>query len=167
MRLPARRLHAPDGQTSRRSAVRCWHVSPAPGYLRRVRRQHTHQLIVREVPRLNSHDDANRMMFYPRVAKLGFIRHRGKKLLRVIRIIASDLRTQFDFATALLDELAHLWLAIFASSSTRLSIKSASLCSTGKRWSISPRPVGVIERVSFCSAASISASVCGGYSLMS
>lgn len=47
-------------------------------------------------------------MFYPRVAKLGFIRHRGKKLLRFIRIIASDLRTQFDFATALLDELAHL-----------------------------------------------------------
>ncbi len=138
MRLPARRLHAPDGQMSRRSAVRCWHVSPAPGYQRPVRRQHTHQLIVREVPRLNSHDDANRMMFYPRVAKLGFIRHRGKKLLRVIRIIASDLRTQFDFATALLDELAHLRLAIFASSSTRLSIKSASLCSTGKRWSISP-----------------------------
>lgn len=48
------------------------------------------------------------MMFYPRVAKHRFIRHWSKKLLRVIRIIACNLRAQFDFATALFDELTHL-----------------------------------------------------------
>ncbi len=115
-----------------------------------VRRQHTHQLIVREVPRLNSHDDANRMMFYPRVAKLGFIRHRGKKLLRVIRIIASDLRTQFDFATALLDELAHLLAGDFCQFfNTAVDQVSQLMQYRQTLVNLSPGPVGVIERVSF------------------
>lgn len=89
-------------------------------------------------------------MFYPRVAKLGFIRHRGKKLLRFIRIIASDLRTQFDFATALLDELAHLLAGDFCQFfNTAVDQVSQLMQYRQTLVNLSFGPIGVIERVSF------------------
>lgn len=108
------------------------------------------------------------MMFYPRVAKLGFIRHRGKKLLRFIRIIASDLRTQFDFATALLDELAHLTAGDFCQFfNTAVDQVSQLMQYRQTLVNLSFGPIGVIERVSFLQRGFNIRVRVRGYSLMS
>ncbi|MNZ70323.1 hypothetical protein D3C78_886570 [compost metagenome] len=73
-----------------------------------VRRQDAHKLIEREIPRLNGHHHADRVMFNPRIAEFRFIGHRSQKLLRIIRVITGDLRTEFHLAAALLDQFPHL-----------------------------------------------------------
>ena len=75
---------------------------------RQVWRQNAHQLVIREVPRLNGHQHADGVMFHPRFPEFGLILHRGQELLRVVGVVAGDLRAQLHFATALFDELAHL-----------------------------------------------------------
>ena len=75
---------------------------------RQVWRQNAHQLVIREVPRLNGHQHADGVMFHPRFPEFGLILHWGQELLRVVGVVASDLRAQLHFATALFDELTHL-----------------------------------------------------------
>ncbi|MND46726.1 hypothetical protein D3C80_376070 [compost metagenome] len=75
---------------------------------RQVRRQHAHQLVIGEVPRLHRHQHADRMVFNPRLAELRGILHRGEKALGVIGVIAGDLRAELHLTAALADELAHI-----------------------------------------------------------
>ncbi len=73
-----------------------------------VRSQNAHQLIVREVPRLNRHQHADGMMLNPGVAQIGVVFHRRKEGAGIVGVVARNARTEFDFAAALLDQFAHL-----------------------------------------------------------
>ena len=75
---------------------------------RQVRRQNAHQLVVRKVPRLNGHQHADGVMLHPGFPELRVVLHRGKEPLRVVGVVAGDLRAQLHLAAALFDELTHL-----------------------------------------------------------
>ncbi len=115
---------------------------------RQVRSQDAHQLVVREVPRLNSHQYTDGVMLDPRVAEVGFILYRCQKLFRVVGVIAGDLRAQFHLVATLFDELTHLLTGNFGQI-LRAFLNQISKFVQHRQTlvDIAFRPVGVVERI--------------------
>ena len=113
-----------------------------------VWRQNAHQLIVREVPWLDGHQHADGVMFNPCFPEFRIILHRGQELLRVIRIVAGDLRAQLHFAAALFDELTHLLTGDFRQILHAFVDQVRQLMQHRQALAyVALRPVGVIERI--------------------
>ena len=116
---------------------------------RQVRRQNAHQLVVREVPRLNGHQYTDGVMLHPRFPKFRRILHRRQELLRVVGVVARDLCAQLHLAAALLDELTHLLTGDFR------QIVHALVDQVGKLMQhretlvdVAFRPVRMVKRIS-------------------
>jgi hypothetical protein len=107
-------------------------------------------------------------MLHPRFPELRVVLHRGQELLRVVGVVAGDLRAQLHLAAALFDELTHLLAGDFRQILHALVDQIGKLMQHRQALAdVAFRPVRMIKRIGRLSAASISASVCEGYSLMS
>ena len=115
---------------------------------RQVRGQHAHQLVIREVPRFHGHHHADGVMLYPGFAHLRWVFHRGEKLFGVIRIVASDLRAEFNLAAALGNQFTHLHAGDF---SQLFGTGINQICQLVQHRQAfvdaTLRPVGVVERI--------------------
>ena len=115
---------------------------------RQVWRQNAHQLIVWKVPWFDGHQHADGVMFNPCFPEFRVILHRGQELLRVVRIVAGDLRAQLHLAAALFDELTHLLAGDFRQLLHAFVDQVRQIMQYRQALAyVAFRPVGVIERI--------------------